>query len=99
MNYVALINAVADRTGYTEAAIREVFKHLRTVMLENLKDVGDSVNFHQLGVFKVKRRAAKKVTTPFLGVDVGGRPKTGIIPEHLVVKFRNAKTVKTLLNP
>jgi nucleoid DNA-binding protein len=99
MTYIELIEVVAERTGYTEESIRAVFKALRITIAEALVGVGDSVTFHQLGKFKVRTQAARKVTSPFLGLSVEGVPKVGIIPEHLVLKFRPSRAVRQKLNP
>lgn len=99
MVYTKLVALVAEKTGYTYQAVREIIDVLRDTCLQHLSAPGDAVYFHRFGVFKVSQRAARKVKSPFLGRGKKGQLKTGLVAEHLVVKFRPSRRVRRMLNP
>lgn len=75
-----LVNKLAENTGETKAAVTAILKNLKEIVLEELKEVGEST-IHNLVVLKVKDRAER----------VGRNPKTG---EVLTIAAKKVVTAK-----
>ncbi|MFH1706355.1 MAG: HU family DNA-binding protein [Planctomycetota bacterium] len=85
-----IIAAVAEKTGMTTAYTRQVVERFMSEMISELAH-GNDLEFRGFGNFRVVTRKKK----------IARNPKTGTVitvPPHRVVRFRQGKEVKELLN-
>ena len=90
MNKLELIDVVAKELNLTNREAKTVVEVIFGTIKDNMKN-GEPVNIGGFGVFKVKKRKARK----------GINPKTGDridIAEAKAPAFRPSKTLKDYLN-
>ncbi|MDR3046398.1 MAG: HU family DNA-binding protein [Bacteroidales bacterium] len=86
MNKIELINAIAEKTGFTKVQAKSALDAFVDVTTESLKK-GDKLSLIGFGTFSVVKRAARK----------GRNPQTKnemLIPEKNVVKFKAGADLK-----
>lgn len=86
MNKVDLINVVHEKLGGTKVAAEEAVNALFDALVGALKK-GDEVSIAGLGIFSVKKRAARSARNPRTGEMVQ-------VPAMNIPKFRAAKALK-----
>lgn len=86
MNKAAIIDAVHEKLGGTKADSERAVDVMIDSIVGSLKK-GDEVSIAGLGIFSVKRRAARAARNPRTG-------ETVQVPAMNVPKFRAAKALK-----
>jgi len=90
MNKAELIDAVAEKSSLSKAAVTQAVDTLLDVIGRTLRK-GDKVSLVGFGVFSVRKRAARK----------GRNPKTGAeirIPAGKTPAFKAGKALKDSVN-
>jgi DNA-binding protein HU-beta len=85
-----LIDAVAESSGYTKQAIREVLDATQDVLHSEIV-LGNPVSVLGLGKFSVSDRPAKKARNLHTG-------ETVIVPARRAALFRPSATIRNALN-
>lgn len=94
MNYLELIESVADITELTKADVKRVFEAQREVIQGHLKKANENdtgISLPGIGKIKVKKRAARKGVNPFTGEKIKIKAKR-------VPSFSAASTLKDLVS-
>ena len=86
MNKAAIIDAVHEKLGGTKADSERAVDTMIDSIVASLKK-GEEVSIAGLGIFSVKKRAARAARNPRTG-------ETVQVPEMNVPKFRAAKALK-----
>ena len=86
MNKAAIIDAVHEKLGGTKADSERAVDVMIDSIVNSLKS-GSEVSIAGLGIFSVKKRAARAARNPRTG-------ETVQVPEMNVPKFRAAKALK-----
>ena len=90
MNKVKMIQAIADATDLSKAAVTKVYDEL-VAQTQLALGRGEEVSLHGLGKFEVTRRAERQGRNPQTG-------KSITIAAQNVAKFKASKTLKDALN-
>ena len=85
-----LVNRIADRTGQTKVAAKDVVQMFLDEMVREL-GAGNRLEFREFGVFEVKRRARRKAQNPRTGQRVE-------VPSRYVVKFKSGRGMKAAVD-
>jgi integration host factor subunit beta len=85
-----LVNRIAERTGQTKVAAKDVVQMFLDEMVRELGD-GNRLEFREFGVFEVKRRARRKAQNPRTGQSVE-------VPSRYVVKFKAGRGMKAAVD-
>lgn len=86
MNKQAIIEAVHDKVGGTKVSAEQAVDTVIESIINTLR-TGEEVSIAGLGIFSVKRRAARTARNPRTGEAIQ-------VPEMNVPKFRAAKALK-----
>jgi DNA-binding protein HU-beta len=86
MNKQAIIEAVHEKVGGTKVSAEQAVDTMIEAVVATLKK-GDEVSIAGLGIFSVKKRAARTARNPRTG-------ETIAVPAMNVPKFRAAKALK-----
>ena len=86
MNKASLVEKVHEALGGTKVQAEEVVETIIAEIVKSLKK-GDEVSIAGLGIFAVKKRAARTARNPRTG-------ETVQVPASKAVKFRPAKALK-----
>jgi len=81
-----IVKSIADKTGLTQAQIKQIVQLTFDGIVENLLDEG-RVELRNFGVFQVKSRKARKARNPRTGHQV-------LVPEKFVVSFKPGKEME-----
>lgn len=90
MNKAALIETIAQRTGFTKKTVEAVIDTMLSSISTQIKS-GDTVNLTGFGKFSARLRTAR------LGVDPLNPTQKIQMPAVLVPKFKSGKTLKDSL--
>jgi len=85
MNKLELIEQVAEKTGRSKSATREVLD----ILLETVEDAlaaGNTIEIRGFGSFKVKRRGGQSARNPRTGANVE-------VPSRFVPVFKPSKNI------
>lgn len=85
-----LVNRIADRTGATKVAAKDVVQMFLDEIVAELGR-GNRLEFREFGVFEIKRRARRKAQNPRTGEHVE-------VPPRFVVKFKSGRTMKAVVD-
>ena len=86
MNKAKLVEEVANRTGLTKRASREVVDAVTSTITNRLAR-GEKVTLVGFGSFEVKRRKVRRGVNPFTGAEIS-------IPAKDVPRFEPRKTLR-----
>ena len=86
MNKADLINVINETVGGTKASSEQAFDNVLNAIVKTLK-AGEEVSIAGLGIFSVKRRAARTARNPKTGESIQ-------VQAMNVPKFRAAKALK-----
>lgn len=86
MNKQSLVEKVHELLGGTKVQAEEVVETIISSIVNTLKK-GDEVSIAGLGIFSVKKRAARTARNPRTGESVS-------VPATIVPKFKAAKALK-----
>ena len=89
MNKQAIIEAVHEKCGGTKVSAEQAVDTVVDSIVNTMKN-GEEVSIAGLGIFSVKRRAARTARNPRTGEPIQ-------VPEMNVPKFRAAKALKEIV--
>jgi integration host factor subunit beta len=81
-----LVNRIADRSGQTKVAAKDVIQMFLDEIVREL-GAGNRLEFREFGVFEIKKRARRKAQNPRTGEKVE-------VPPRFVVKFKVGRSMK-----
>lgn len=90
MTYTELVKAIAEETGLTAVAVKQVVESLSEHIVEEIK-AGNTVRIPALGTFSRLDRAARQGRNPSTGEAV-------TIPAMTTIKFKAGKAANEDLN-
>lgn len=89
MNKAELVNAIAEKTGFTKVQAKSAIEAFMEVTADSLKK-GEKVSLIGFGTFAVTKRAARKGRNP-------QTKKEMLIPAKNVVKFKVSSELASLV--
>lgn len=84
-----IVKKISDELGMTQLKTKEIVQRTLDLIIETLVETG-AIELRNFGVFKVKRRAARKARNPRTGEKVSVPPKN-------VVTFKPGKEMEELV--
>lgn len=92
MKKYELVQAIAEKTGQTQAAVAAVIDAMQPIIADAVIEKGEEVNLPELGKFKPMIRAARKGRNPMTGEALD-------IPESHNIAFRPTYKLKKVIQP
>jgi len=87
-----VVVAVAKSTGVTQKEVEKVIDSLSSVIVENVRDGGDTINLPALGMFKQKNNPARMGRNPLTGEAIA-------IKESRTITFKPTQSMKVIIEP
>ena len=90
-----IIRQIADRTGYTQLAVRRVMDEFQNITVEKLVE-GDRISLPNFGVFELKHRSPRTGRNPHTGeaVRIPARVLPGFTPSDSLKDRVSGKSAK-----